>query len=301
MGRAQESYRLLRAARDLVSPERDPLWASMLTRWVAATAFGLGETSGVTEAVRRAVELSSVDPDSGEHAEALAHLSYSVWWDGRTEEARLLVEDAVAAAHRSGSASAIARAHGIRAHLQLMDTNLEQADLDCQVCWEHAQASGDPEDISTAYQHRLALAWTRGDLRRLLEHARDCYAWSAGLGQTVYPATWLAFVLLAVGDLSEAEGLVRAGLAASGNPIDDVNIRLHAATLAVRRGANDAARDHLLRARELFPDLEEQPEGMAGSGHGRSVAGPERPSRGVRARRTSAARATPLTRAYSTS
>ncbi len=35
VGRAQESYRLLRAARDLVSPERDPLWASMLTRWVA--------------------------------------------------------------------------------------------------------------------------------------------------------------------------------------------------------------------------------------------------------------------------
>ena len=49
VGRAQESYRLLRAARDLVSPERDPLWASRLTRRVAATAFDLGETSGVTE------------------------------------------------------------------------------------------------------------------------------------------------------------------------------------------------------------------------------------------------------------
>ena len=35
----------------------------------------------------------------------------------------------------------------------------------------------------------------------------------------VLPATWLAIVLLAVGDLSEAEGIVRAGLAASGNPI----------------------------------------------------------------------------------
>ncbi len=35
----------------------------------------------------------------------------------------------------------------------------------------------------------------------------------------MFPAAWLAFVLLAVGDLSEAEGLVRAGLAASGNPM----------------------------------------------------------------------------------
>ena len=53
------------------------------------------------------MELSSVDPDSGEHAEALAQLANAVWWDGRTEEARRLIEDAVAAAHRSGSASAI--------------------------------------------------------------------------------------------------------------------------------------------------------------------------------------------------
>ena len=46
VGRAQEGYRLLRAARDLVSPERDPLWASRLTRRVAATAFSLGENVG---------------------------------------------------------------------------------------------------------------------------------------------------------------------------------------------------------------------------------------------------------------
>ena len=67
-------------------------------------------------------------------------------------------------------------------------------------------------------------------------------------------------------------------------------IRLSAATLAVRRGANDAARDHLLRARELLPDLEERPWVDGGSAHGRSVAGPARPSGGVRARRARAAR-----------
>ena len=76
------------------------------------------------------MELSGVDPDSREHAEALAQLANALWWDGRTEEARRLVESAVAAAHRSGSASAISGAHGIRA-LQLMETDLEQADLDC--------------------------------------------------------------------------------------------------------------------------------------------------------------------------
>ena len=80
----------------------------------------------------------------------------------------------------------------------------------------------------------------------------------------VFPAAKLAGVLLAVGDLTEAESVVRAGLAASGNPNHEVMIRLSAATLAVRRGANDAARDHLLRARELLPDLEERPWEEAG-------------------------------------
>ena len=128
------------------------------------------------------MELSSVDPDSGEHAEALAQLADALWWDGRTEEARRLIENAVAAAHRSGSASAISWVHGNRAHCSCMETDLEQADLDCQVCWEHAMASGDPEDIGGAYKHRLNLLWAQGDLRRLLEHARDHYAWSAGRG-----------------------------------------------------------------------------------------------------------------------
>ena len=263
IGRAQEGYRLLRGARDLVSPERDPLWASRLTLRVAASAWGLGDDAGITEDERRAVELSSVDPDSGEHAEALGQLSEALWWDGRTEEARRLIESAVAAAHRSGSASAICRVHMARA-MQLLETDLEQADLDCSLCWQHAMASGHPLGMADAYMVRWNLLWARGDQRRLLEHARDQYAWSAGQGPIMHPAAVLACALLAVGDLCEAEGIVRAGVAASGITNHEVIIRLQAATLAVRRGADDAARDHLLRARELLPDLEERPQVVAG-------------------------------------
>ena len=117
---------------------------------MAEVEFVLGEDVSSTEDARRAVELSSVDPDSGEHAEALAQLADVLWWDGRTEEARRLIENAVAAAHRSGSASAISRVHGNRS-MQLLETDLEQADLDCTVCWEHAMASGDPKYIGNAY------------------------------------------------------------------------------------------------------------------------------------------------------
>ena len=51
-----------------------------------------------------------------------------------------------------------------------LETDLEQADLDCTVCWEHAMTSGDPWDIRDAYIIRWNLLWARGDLRRLHEH-----------------------------------------------------------------------------------------------------------------------------------
>ena len=130
VGRAEEGRRLLRAARDLVSPERDPLWASSLTLRAGVDAVMNAGESGI-EDLRRAVELSGVAADSSEHAEALALLAKALWMNGRTDEAGRLVESAVAAAHRSGSASALTWAHGIRA-LQLMETDLEQADLDVQ-------------------------------------------------------------------------------------------------------------------------------------------------------------------------
>ena len=58
---------------------------------------------------------------------------------------------------------------------------------------------------------------------------------------------------------------MRAGLAATGNANDEAMIRLHAAVLAARRGANDAARDHLARApRELCPTSRSGQRCMAG-------------------------------------
>ena len=48
------------------------------------------------------MELYKVEPDSREYAEALASLAEALWWAKRNDEARRVVEDAVAAADRSG-------------------------------------------------------------------------------------------------------------------------------------------------------------------------------------------------------
>ena len=75
-----------------------------------------------------------------------------------------------------------ARAHGSRA-MQLMETDLEQADLDCTVCWEHAMASGDPEDIGNAYRHQDGTCCgPEVTCAACSSIARDHYEWSAGQG-----------------------------------------------------------------------------------------------------------------------
>ena len=212
----------------------------------------------------RAVELSRVEPDSREHAEALAWHAHALFWVERNEEARRVVEDAVAAADRSRSAAAISLVHGIRAGV-LLESDFRLADADATVCWEQALASGEPWAIDTAHGTRLMIAYARGDLRRYHVHARDYYEWLVPQGETVYPGVVLAGVLLAMGDLVEAQDIVRVGLAGTGHPINEAMIRLLAGVLAARRGANDTALGHLVRAHEILPSLEERPEGMAGS------------------------------------
>ena len=261
--RTTDGYRLIRAARDLVSPNAHPVWAGQLEALVAKIAFNSGETQDRPRpAIERFVEVSRVEPDSLEHAKALAWHAITLFWEERHDQALQVLADAVAAAYRTGSAVAISTAQSIRAEIQV-GTDLEQAVLAATVCWEQALASDDPDVMGAAYDTRVMVSYATGDLRRLHEHSRHQYEWSRAQGQTAYASVFLIEVLLAMGDLVEAEGIVRAGLAANGHPNSEAIIRLQAEVLAVRRGANDAAREHLARAQEIRPHLEERPECMA--------------------------------------
>ena len=143
MGRQAECLRLNSAARELVSPERDPLWASRLTlRSIRSADVGEAGDRALVD-LEQAVDLSRVDPDSREHADALSAYADALGWGGRTVKARQIVEEAIAAAHRSGSPAAISRAHGTRGVI-VWDTDLQLAQLDATAAWEHALASGEP-------------------------------------------------------------------------------------------------------------------------------------------------------------
>ena len=260
-----DAVRLLEHASALVDPATEPLWACRIALVRRDLAWSLGEvddfTGGDIEAI---VEVSRADKNSREHAEALAALARSLHEGGRTDEARPVAEEALAAAHRSRSAAALAAAYDARSLIGL-ETDLEQARRDAAACWEHALASGEPVVIYGAFIMRLWVEDAQGDLAGSLAIMVEMYDWSRPLGAAaMLPISMMVSSHAHGGRLLDAKQVLRGGLATSGNPSYDAGIRLWAAVLAVRTGADAAARDHLARARELMPSLEDRPLMMAG-------------------------------------
>ena len=262
MERYGDSYRLHELAHRLVDPDRDPLWSSRLAREVTTLARDVNRDTDVVGGLAAAVELSRTDPDSREHADALSDYAYWGLYDVDRDHALRVIDEAVAAAHRSGSAAALAYSYGSRG-LMHAETDPEQAEQDINRSWEEAIASGEYAVIANELQGRLFLRLWRGDLRGAHQHGLEALEWSqrmGGVGEK-FSRFLLSSALLDLGDLNAADEVMRGALAAGDQ--HQAGIRVSAAVLAARRGADDAARNHLARARELNPLLEQvaMPEG----------------------------------------
>ena len=259
MERYGDCYRLYELAHRLVDPDRDPLWSSRLAREVTTLAQDVDRDTDVVGGLAAAVELSRVDPDSREHADALSDYAYWGLYGVDRDHALRVADEAVAVAHRSGSAAALALSYGTRGIMHA-ETDPEQAERDVDTSWDHAIRSGDNAVIARELPGRFFIRFWRGDLRGAHQHALQAMEWSQRLGGVGerFSGFLLSSVLLELGDLNAAGEVLRRGLAAGDNKSQS-GIRVNAAVLAVRRGVNDAARNHLARARELNPLLEQVP------------------------------------------
>ena len=169
-----DAVRLLERASALVDPTTEPLWACRIALVRRDLAWSLGElddfTGGDIEAI---VELSRADTDSREHADALAALATSLEARGRTNEARVVADEALAAGHRSGSAAALAAAYDASSVVALND-DLDRAQRDVAACWEHAVGSGEPVLIYGAFVTRSWVEDALGDRQGGQAVWRDC-------------------------------------------------------------------------------------------------------------------------------
>jgi DNA-binding CsgD family transcriptional regulator len=259
VGDAETSFGAWSRALELVDERGDPLAASrILVQWsLTAEATGRRTVEPIAE-LRRAVELCGSFTDSREYAEALATLSLSQAWSDELEPARRTAEEAVRAAHRSGSCGALSLAYEARGFAYPPN---ERAERDTAEAMRYALLSDDPVRIAWArVAHRNLLA-ERGRITEIAEVAVQGLndALDAGASSVAVALASTATDLLILGRVSDAADMVRTGLSLAAAPTARAMVRLAAAQLAVRQGNLSAADMHLHRAKELIPDLEERP------------------------------------------
>jgi DNA-binding CsgD family transcriptional regulator len=253
LGEGEASFAAWSRLRDLVDEHSDPLRACRLLRRWADSAWATGRTKGrpVAEA-EHAVELSRPFPDSPEYADALAYLSWCQWWMNELDLSRTYADEAVEAAHRSGSNAALGFAYAVRGN---GDIHGEHSDADTAAGLRYAKLSGDPELTWRVVVIRNNYLIRRGRVLECVEILREFLpvALDAGaLSVAVFAAGLLSHHLLMLGRLAESSVVLREGLSLAALPIASATVRLEAASLSVRRGDVEVAGLHLQRARELM-------------------------------------------------
>lgn len=262
VGDGAESVAAFTRALELVDPSCDPLTASRIIVQRANTAWHMGPAGREPiDELTRAIDLSREWPDSQEYADALVSLSASEsWMAGHLHQGRQHAEEAVAAAGRSRSMSALSSALVARAYASGFGD--AESDQDTKSALASALASGDAESACWAYVARQNFFEARGRLADQVAILREGYDFArdaAELSMMVQLSAALSQVLVAMGRLHEAGAVLREGLARSAVPNSAVSVRLGAVILALRSGQMAAADLHMRRAEELMPGLEYRP------------------------------------------
>jgi len=263
VGDGEVPFAALSRSLELVDQRKTPLRASRIVREQAYYAWLTGHSAGEPfDASQRAVELSKPYPNSPEYAVALADLSECYYWTDFLEVSEVsqrYAEEAVQAAHRSGSHEALTRAYRARAHAYIRD---ERADIDSAESLRQAQLAAVPDLVLSARVARHNYLEQHGRLAETVELASDGLSEGLDTGApnlAAFHAGALGRGLLVLGRFPEADQAIRQGLTLARVPHAGAQVRLGAAQLSVRRGDLDRARLHLRRAKELIPDLEDRP------------------------------------------
>ena len=226
-------------------------WCGLVFRTGRSAQFPLAEA-------KQALALTLHAPDSAEHALGLAITAEAENWYGYHESARAHSDLAIEAAARSGTAEAMSWALAAKAFVRGDEpAGLLAAEDACRI----AALSGEHQIAGRAASWWTFALYNRGRLQEAADVAVRAFDQATvsrpAAATTVLLAGQAARILLELGDLSSAPGLVREGLARRSGGIGGARVRVSAARLAVMSGRVDEAGQHLRRAEELVPSIAE--------------------------------------------
>jgi DNA-binding CsgD family transcriptional regulator len=256
-GELAAAHQLVTRGLARVNRERDALLATrLLTEWCELMwSHRMVERQPLAR-LMEAVELSEVAPDSEEHAVALARLAEAEWSCGMTAAGEGHVRQAVLAADRSGSPSAMAVTLSVRSLVHLREPS---AATDSEDAYTWARRSKDPVVIAEACTARVRSLEEQGQVHEVLAVEAEGFAVATATGSRTYQAHFAgqaAMDSLRLGRFTDARTWVREGLAARSVGHGAVQVRRAAAALAIREGRTAEAAEHIERILELSPAFE---------------------------------------------
>jgi DNA-binding CsgD family transcriptional regulator/tetratricopeptide (TPR) repeat protein len=247
----------------LVDREHEPLEVSAFLRDRSQISWELSAPGRqALEELIEAVELTRPFPDSPEHARALAALASAEMWALMLPDAIAHAEQAVEAAHRSGSGVALAAALNARVNARIEQFATLDLLADAEEAWRLAQLAGDSELMAEAAIYRTNCLYGLDRIREATAVAGAAFedVLAAGSLQWGYFLAHMAAQgQLQLGQWDDCRALLRTALPTQRGGIPGAAIRVTAAHLAVRSGRLPEAQQHLKRTLELvsedFPGL----------------------------------------------
>ena len=236
--------------------EREPLAVAELLVRHQHLRFLTGRGFLDTDALRRAVALTRREPQSWQHAFALAELAHASLWHDDPASAQLGAE-ALESARACGNPRALTYALAANAMLAVYEDRPEDGRRLGREAVEAAVAARDGFAFvhatlweANAGEGPISPEWTALVGRRRAE--------LADLGMPHSVIAWLAcneaFGHLHAGNLEACSRLLRVALGSTPGTLADVQTRLIAAWMAAIQGRTHEAEGHLARADELFAE-----------------------------------------------
>ncbi|HEX6248800.1 MAG TPA: AAA family ATPase [Nocardioidaceae bacterium] len=203
-----------------------------------------------------AAELSSADPDSPEHVRSLAILARAEFRTGLVERAERHAGEALAAAERVATPQAMVDALEARCLIRLRDTSAWQ---DVVAAGEWAERTDDVLVRVAACGMRVTYLEAHGRLRDLPAADAEGFAASTRCGSRDFQA-WFAGMAarhaMELGRFDDSRRWLREGMTVRSAGHGAAQVRRSAATLAIREGRLDEARNHLDRLLNQSPGFE---------------------------------------------
>lgn len=236
-----------------------PLDAAELLVRRAHLRFSMGRSFMAIGEMREAVRLAAVEPESWQHALALAELAHvGVWKD--EAEAESHAARALTIARSAGNPRALSYALTANAMVAVVGSRAKAART---LAAEAVAAAAEAREFwafvhATMWLANATQTWTSQQFADLMRAGRQRLV---RLGAPhVYIAKMAAAEAesyLAVGRWQECGQALRIALGSDPGTMGDVAARLTAARLAACQGRRDEARAHLARAEELYAQKSE--------------------------------------------